>query len=74
MIMSLQLFDLVYTTTKGQPLDSTSVIVYYLYEQAFKQFAAGYGAAVAYALFVFTLVVSAVMLRRSARTAAGAQR
>ncbi|NVI91610.1 carbohydrate ABC transporter permease [Actinomadura sp. BRA 177] len=73
MITALQLFDLVYTTTKGQPLDSTSVLVYYLYEQAFKQFNAGYGAAVAYALFVVTLVVSAVMLRRSAGTAAGAR-
>ncbi|MFC6883710.1 carbohydrate ABC transporter permease [Actinomadura yumaensis] len=72
MITALQLFDLVFTTTKGQPLDSTSVIVYYLYDQAFKQFDAGYGAAVAYVLFLVTLVVSALMLRRGSGNGRGA--
>jgi multiple sugar transport system permease protein len=61
-IDALQLFDLVYTTTKGQPLDSTTVIVFYLYQQAFKLFHAGYGAAVAYALFAVTLIVSGLSL------------
>ncbi|MFB9675499.1 carbohydrate ABC transporter permease [Streptosporangium vulgare] len=61
-ITALQLFDLVYTTTKGQPLDSTTVIVFYLYRQAFQLFHSGYGAAVAYGLFVATLAASAVAL------------
>src|SRR5262249_33646524 len=47
-ITGLQLFDLVYTTTKGQPLDSTVTIVYYLYRQAFDEFHFGYGSAIAY--------------------------
>ncbi|WP_214411193.1 carbohydrate ABC transporter permease [Sphaerisporangium fuscum] len=66
-INALQLFDLVYTTTKGQPLDSTTVIVFYLYQQAFQLFHSGYGAAVAYGLFVLTLVVSALALWYSRR-------
>ena len=34
-INALQLFDEVYVTTKGGPLHSTTVVVYYLYQQAF---------------------------------------
>ncbi|MER7414260.1 carbohydrate ABC transporter permease [Streptomyces cacaoi] len=49
-IESLQVFDLVYVTTKGGPLGSTTVIVYFIWEQAFKSFTAGYGAAAAYVL------------------------
>ncbi|WP_214317433.1 carbohydrate ABC transporter permease [Nonomuraea sediminis] len=66
-VTALQLFDLVYTTTKGQPLDSTTVIVFYLYRQAFQLFHSGYGAAVAYALFAVTLAVSGLTLWRGSK-------
>jgi multiple sugar transport system permease protein len=52
-----QFFDLVYTTTKGGPVNSTLTLVYYIWELAFQFFTAGYGAAVAYVLFFTTLVV-----------------
>jgi multiple sugar transport system permease protein len=71
-INALQVFDLVYVTTKGGPLGSTTVIVYFIWEQAFKNFTAGYGAAAAYVLAVALGVVT-VGLRlarsRSARPA-----
>jgi multiple sugar transport system permease protein len=71
-INALQVFDLVYVTTKGGPLGSTTVIVYFVWEQAFKSFTAGYGAAAAYvlavALFVIAIVVRTV--RRRTRGAA----
>ena len=51
-INALQLFDEVYVTTKGGPLHSTTVLVYYLYQQAFAYFHAGYAAAIACVLFV----------------------
>jgi len=51
-----QLFDLVYTTTKGGPLNSTLTLVYYIYQLAFNFFTAGYGAAVAYVLFFTSLI------------------
>ncbi|MBH0082671.1 carbohydrate ABC transporter permease [Salinibacterium sp. SWN167] len=57
-IGAIQLFDLVYTTTRGGPLDSTKTIVYYLWEQAFRRLEFGYGSAVAYALFALTLVIT----------------
>jgi multiple sugar transport system permease protein len=63
---SLQLFDLVYVTTKGGPLESTSVIVYFVYDQAFVLFHAGYGAAGAYLLGAVLLALGLAMsvLRR----------
>lgn len=57
-IGSIQLFDLVYTTTRGGPLDATKTIVYFLWEQAFRRLDFGYGSAVAYALFAFTLIIT----------------
>jgi multiple sugar transport system permease protein len=62
-INALQLFDEVYVTTKGGPLHSTTVVVYYLYQQAFQFFTAGYAAAIATVLFVAIVLVTAVQLR-----------
>jgi multiple sugar transport system permease protein len=61
-INALQLFDEIYVTTHGGPLGSTTVIVYYLYQQAFVFFNGGYGAAIAYVLFVAILIVTLVQL------------
>jgi multiple sugar transport system permease protein len=66
-INALQLFDEVYATTKGGPLRATTVIVYYLWDRAFVQFDAGYAAAMAYALFVVILVITAVQFRLARR-------
>ena len=57
-IGALQLFDLVYTTTRGGPLDSTKTIVYFLWEKAFRTLEFGYGSAAAYGLFVVTLTIT----------------
>ena len=68
-INALQLFDEVYATTRGGPLRATTVIVYYLWDQAFVHFDAGYAAAMAYALFVVILIVTAVQFRLARRYA-----
>ncbi|GAA2633442.1 sugar ABC transporter permease [Streptomyces axinellae] len=68
-IQSLQVFDLVYVTTKGGPLGSTTVIVYFIWEQAFKSFTAGYGASAAYVLAVALCVAGGVMRFVSGRAA-----
>lgn len=72
-IQSLQVFDLVYVTTKGGPLGSTTVIVYFVWEQAFKSFTAGYGAAAAYVLAV-ALIVVGVLVRLARRRTQGVAR
>jgi multiple sugar transport system permease protein len=61
-IGALQLFDLVYTTTRGGPLDSTKTIVYYLWEKAFKSLEFGSGSAAAYVLFAVTLLITIAMV------------
>lgn len=66
-IGAIQLFDLVYTTTRGGPLDATKTIVYYLWEKAFKTLEFGYGSAVAYALFAMTLIITIVVVVYSRR-------
>ncbi len=70
-INALQLFDEVYATTKGGPLHSTTVIVYYLYEEAFQYFHAGYAAAIAAVLFVAIAVITVVQLRLTRDPSAG---
>jgi multiple sugar transport system permease protein len=68
-IQALQLFDLVYTTTRGGPLNATQTVVYYLWNAAFKQTAFGYGSAVAWTLFVVTMLITVgvVLWSRRAR-------
>jgi multiple sugar transport system permease protein len=57
-IQAIQLFDLVYTTTRGGPLNATETVVYFLWNAAFKQLEFGYGSAVAYGLFAITLLIT----------------
>jgi multiple sugar transport system permease protein len=61
-INALQLFDEVYLSTGGTggPLNSTTVLVFYLYQQAFTDFNFGYASAIAYFLFVIIIVITAV--------------
>ncbi|MEU5340191.1 sugar ABC transporter permease [Streptomyces sp. NPDC020766] len=77
LITALQVFDLVYVTTKGGPLGSTTVIVYFVWQQAFQMFTAGYGAAAAYVLALALLVAGValrVTRRRQGRVVEGALR
>jgi multiple sugar transport system permease protein len=62
-INAMQLFDEVYLSTSGGPLNATTVLVYYLYEQAFQNFNFGYASAIAYVLFLIILVVTAIQFR-----------
>jgi len=70
-INALQLFDEVYVTTKGGPLHATTVVVYYLYQQAFQFFHAGYAAAIAVVLFVVIVLITLVQLRLTRDPLAG---
>jgi multiple sugar transport system permease protein len=57
-ITALQLFDLVFTTTRGGPLGATQTVVFYVYSQAFSAQKYGYASAIAYGLFAFTLLLT----------------
>ncbi|MFE6229513.1 carbohydrate ABC transporter permease, partial [Streptomyces sp. NPDC057854] len=70
-IQAIQLFDLVYTTTRGGPLGSTETVVYYLWKAAFKELEFGYASAVAYGLFAVTLLITIAVTLYSRRTKVG---
>ncbi|MEV4622396.1 sugar ABC transporter permease [Asanoa sp. NPDC049573] len=57
-LQALQVFDLVFVTTRGGPLESTTVVVFYVWQQAFEFFNAGYAAAAAYVLAFGLLLLS----------------
>jgi len=61
-INALQVFDEIYVSTRGGPLMATTVVVIYLWQQAFQYFAAGYGAAIAYVLFAAILLLTVLEL------------
>jgi multiple sugar transport system permease protein len=56
-------FDLVYILTGGGPAGSTSLLIYYVYEQAFLFGEYGYAAAIGSVLVVVLLIWSAIMFR-----------
>jgi multiple sugar transport system permease protein len=59
-IGSFQAFDLVYNMTKGGPGHTTTVIGFYIWKQAFDYLHMGYGAALAYIVFLAILVITLV--------------
>lgn len=52
-ISSFQVFDLIYLMTQGGPENSTNILVYWLYKNAFEFFNVGKASAIAYILFIF---------------------
>jgi multiple sugar transport system permease protein len=64
-IFTLRSFEQPYVMTGGGPLNSTNLLVFYIYNQAFAQFDIGYAAAVAIVLLAVTMVLVYVQLRVS---------
>lgn len=62
-IFTLRSFEQVYVITGGGPLNSTNLLVYYIYEQAFAQFDFGYAAAAATLLLGATLGLVSLQLK-----------
>jgi multiple sugar transport system permease protein len=60
-----QLFAEPYVMTEGGPLQSTTSVLYLMYEEGFKWWNLGSASAVAFILFVIMFAVTAVMLRLS---------
>ncbi len=59
-ISSFHVFDLIYLMTQGGPLDSTNVLVYKLYQNAFEYFDIGEASAIAYILFIIIFLLTIV--------------
>ena len=65
-LQALQLFELVYATTRGGPIESTVTIVYYIFHEAFQVFHAGYAAAVAVIVAAFLVLLAGAQLSYNA--------
>lgn len=63
MISSFQVFDIVYVLTSGGPLGSTKVLVFYVYEYAFKFFEMGYASAISYFLFALLFLLTMFQIK-----------
>ena len=59
-ISSFQVFDLIYLMTQGGPENSTNVLVYWLYKNAFEFFNIGKASAVAYVLFIMIFILTMI--------------
>ena len=62
-ISSFQDFDQIVVMTRGGPVDSTNVLVYYLYEQAFRNYQVGVGSAIAVLMLVLLVAFTIVKLQ-----------
>ncbi|MCP3739478.1 carbohydrate ABC transporter permease [Rossellomorea sp. BNER] len=62
-INSFKVFDLIYVLTGGGPGRSTHVLVYDIYNVAFKQFEYGYASAMAYVLFLLIIIIAYIQFK-----------
>ncbi len=53
MIGALQLFDLIWVTTGGGPVNASNTMATYMFDWGFMRYQVGYGSAVAVILFIF---------------------
>ncbi|QYD71987.1 sugar ABC transporter permease [Paraburkholderia edwinii] len=67
-IGALRSFDLISVMSGGGPFDSSTVLAYYMYDQAIKYYREGYSAAIAVVLFLIMLAFIVWQLRRLVRS------
>ncbi len=66
-ILSFQVFDVVYVLTRGGPGTSTTFLVQYAYDQGFNQRRQGYAAAIGVIIYVIVLTLTILQWRLSRR-------
>jgi len=62
-ISSFQVFAQIHVMTQGGPLQSTTVIVYYIYQHAFEGYRMGYSSAMAFVLFAVIFSLTLVQMK-----------
>lgn len=61
-IGTFKIFDLIQVLTQGGPANSTTVIVYELYDTAFNQLKTGYASSMALILFLICLIITGLQM------------
>ncbi len=62
-IEAFKVFDIIYVMTDGGPANGTQSVTFYTYQRAFSDELFGYGAALAYLIVLFILVLAALYIR-----------
>jgi multiple sugar transport system permease protein len=62
-VFSFQVFVPVYQMTRGGPLDSTKVLVYYIYQQGFRFQDMGYASALSVVALIIMVIISYFLMR-----------
>jgi multiple sugar transport system permease protein len=62
-VFSFQVFVPVYQMTRGGPLDSTKVLVYYIYQQGFRFQDMGYASALSVVALIIMIIISYLLMR-----------
>lgn len=62
LISAFQVFEQTYVLTSGGPYYSTMTMVFYTYQQAFVHFRMGYASALAWVLFIVTMVFTFIQM------------
>ncbi len=70
-LAGFQTFDVIKVMTDGGPIEATTTLIYYLYQEGFVGFNAGRAGVASVVLFVIMLTITLVQLRASERNAAG---
>ncbi len=68
-ISTFQVFAAVAVMTKGGPLNSTMVLAYHIYVQAFQYYEMGYAAAMSWVLFLIIFVITMLQWREQKKMA-----
>jgi len=66
-IAALKSFDLFFIMTQGGPNNSTLTFMLYLYRMAFESLRMGYGSAMAWLLFIYLIILTAIVFRSSSK-------
>lgn len=62
-IEAFNMFESIFIMTEGGPLGSTSTVMYYIYEQAFRNYDMGYASSLAWIFFALIMVVTLVQYK-----------
>lgn len=62
-IEAFNMFESVFIMTSGGPLGSTSTIMYYIYEKAFRYYEMGYASALAWVFFIIILSITLIQFK-----------
>ena len=69
LIDAFRVYDIIYMTTRGGPIDVTSTLSWQIYDVGFRSFMVSYAAAYSWILLILVMIVANFLIRRIAQKA-----